>query len=182
MKIQEKLTHDSCVRVATKISRNEIPRFFVLFLFRIFAKILGKLSRNFAEFLFAKMILFRHISRNSVYLDQIIWKKTCPSMGALVSLEIFSTNYEKSSSLKTINVRIMCICFKFIGNLFEYVTTQFPPPPSTHKGEVGSKKRKKERGCRMYMIVMKQIDSFKHCSELQLCVYLKIFTREAAMP
>ncbi len=34
------------VRVATKISRNEIPRNFVLFLFRIFAKILGKFSRN----------------------------------------------------------------------------------------------------------------------------------------
>jgi hypothetical protein len=33
-------------RVATKISRNEIPRNFVLFLFRIFAKILGKFSRN----------------------------------------------------------------------------------------------------------------------------------------
>ncbi len=29
-------------RVATKISRNEIPWNFVLFLFRIFAKILGK--------------------------------------------------------------------------------------------------------------------------------------------
>ncbi len=29
-------------RVGTKISRNEIPRYFVLFLFRIFAKIFGK--------------------------------------------------------------------------------------------------------------------------------------------
>jgi hypothetical protein len=34
-------------RVATKISRNEIPRYFVLFLFRIFAKILGKFSRKY---------------------------------------------------------------------------------------------------------------------------------------
>jgi hypothetical protein len=59
-------------RVATKISRNEIPRYFVLFLFRIFAKILGKIPRNFAEFRFAKMFLFRHISRNSVVLVQII--------------------------------------------------------------------------------------------------------------
>ena len=59
-------------RVATKISRNEIPRYFVLFLFRIFAKILGKIPRNFAEFRFAKMFLFRHISRNSVDLVQII--------------------------------------------------------------------------------------------------------------
>ena len=49
-------------RVATKISRNEIPRYFVLFLFRIFAKIFPKFSRkyeikitrNSAEFRFAK--------------------------------------------------------------------------------------------------------------------------------
>jgi hypothetical protein len=59
-------------RVATKLSRNEIPRYFVLFLFRIFAKILGKIPRNFAEFRFAKMFSFRHISRNSVDLVQII--------------------------------------------------------------------------------------------------------------
>ncbi len=73
-------------RVATKISRNEIPRYFVLFLFRFFAKMLGKIPRNFAEFRFAKMFLFRHISRNSVDLVQIIWKKTCPSMGARKTL------------------------------------------------------------------------------------------------
>ncbi len=42
------------VRVATKILRNEIPQYFVLFLFCIFAKILGKFPRNFEEFRFAK--------------------------------------------------------------------------------------------------------------------------------
>ncbi len=69
-------------RVATKFSRR-IPRYLVLFLFRIFPKILGKFRQNFAKFLFAKMFLFRHVSQNSVYLVQIIWRKTYPTMGDL---------------------------------------------------------------------------------------------------
>ena len=67
-----------CHRVATKISRNEIPRYFVLFLFRIFAKILGKfrgISRNFFS---RKCSYFRHISRNSVDLVQ---RKLVPVWG-----------------------------------------------------------------------------------------------------
>jgi hypothetical protein len=70
--LKQQGTPCSVLRVATKISRYEIPWYFVIFLFRIFAKILGKFSRNF------------------LYLVQIILKKTCPSMGkwkSLVSLE-----------------------------------------------------------------------------------------------
>ncbi len=48
-------------RVATKISRNEIPRYFVLFLFRIFLKIWGKFPRNFFSQKCSYFVIFRGI-------------------------------------------------------------------------------------------------------------------------
>ena len=63
----------------------------MVFLFCIFAKILGKFSRkyeikitiiyNYYLIYFRENVLISSFSRNSVYLVQIIWKKTCPSMG-----------------------------------------------------------------------------------------------------